>query len=230
MKLLIIEDDLDTQEYLRERLEEKCFAVDVASTGESGMRNIRDNYYDIILLDYALPQTNGLTLIQEIRALENTIKKHTPIIMISVTNELMNKVTALEYGADDYVSKPFFFAEIFARIQTILRRPPVQTPLSLSMGDLVLDIHTQQVTRDGKIIRLTRKEFNLLEYLMRNQGAVVSRNAISDHVWNADLNPFSNTIEAHILTLRKKINSKNPNQFIQSIPGRGYMIGNTKRL
>jgi len=225
MKVLIIEDDLDTQEFLQKRLKEKCFAVDVANSGESGMRKVRDNNYDIILLDYALPNKNGFAIIQEIRTLEDQGKKNIPIIMISVTNELLNKVTALEYGADDYLPKPFFFAELLARIQAILRRPKIQEPNLISIGNLVLDRSRQQVMRNGKFMILTRKEFALLEYLMENQGSIVSRSAISEHVWNTDLNPFSNTIETHVLNLRKKIETPEFDKFIQSIPGRGYMIG-----
>ncbi len=225
MKVLIIEDDLDTQEFLQKRLKEKCFAVDVASSGESGMRKFRDIAYDIILLDYTLPNKNGFAVIQEIRTLEDESRKNTPIIMISVTNELLNKVAALEYGADDYIPKPFFFAELLARMQAILRRPKLQESNALSIGDLTLDRNRQQVTRNGSPMLLTRKEFALLEYLMKNQGSIVSRSAISEHVWNTDLNPFSNTIETHILNLRKKIEIQESDRFIQSVPGRGYMIG-----
>ncbi len=228
MKVLIIEDDLDTQEFLQKRLEEKCFAVDVASSGESGMRKFRDNNYDIVLLDYGLPHKNGFSVIQEIRNLADESRKSIPIIMVSVTHELLNKITALEYGADDYIPKPFFFAELLARIQVILRRPKLQEPSTLRIGNLILDQNRQQVTHHGKPMLLTRKEFALLEYLMKNQGAVVSRSAISEHVWNTDLNPFSNTIETHILNLRKKLGVQESDRFIQSIPGRGYMIETVK--
>lgn len=228
MKILIIEDDLDTQEFLQKRLEEKCFAVDVASSGESGMRKFRDNNYDMVLLDYNLPHKNGFLIIQEVRNLEDESRRSIPIIMISVTNELLNKITALECGADDYIPKPFFFAELLARIQAILRRPKLQEPNALCVGNLTLDRNRQQVTHRGRLMLLTRKEFALLEHLMKNQGAIVSRSAISEHVWNTDLNPFSNTIETHILNLRKKLGIQESDKLIQSIPGRGYMIGTVK--
>lgn len=225
MKILIIEDDGDTQEFLKKRLEEKCVAVDVASTGELGMRKVRNGKYDVVLLDYALPNKDGFAILQEIRAMDNEEKRNTPIIMISVTNELLNKVTALDYGADDYLPKPFFFAELFARIQAVLRRPKLQVTKQLVMGSLVLDTNTQQVTQNGKIMNLTRKEYGLLEYLMKNQGSVVSRNEISDSVWSTDINPFSNTVEMHIVKLRKKIEQNTTERFIHNIPGRGYSFG-----
>jgi DNA-binding response OmpR family regulator len=224
MKVLIIEDDIDTEEFLKKRLEEKCFAVDVANSGEAGMRKIRANSYDVILLDYALPNKNGFEIIQETRTLQEDGKKNIPIIMISVTHELMNKVAALEYGADDYLPKPFFFAELFARIQAVLRRPQLQTSSIITIGNLALDTTRQQVTRDGEVMNLTRKEFGLLEYLMKNEGSVVSRNEISEHVWNTDINPFSNTIEMHIVKLRKKIEKDTDEKLIHNIPGRGYSI------
>lgn len=225
MRILIIEDDTDTQDYIQKRLIEKCFAVDVASNGEVGMRSIRDNHYDVILVDYALPYKNGMSIIQEVRCLDNPIKKHTPIIMISVTHEVDHKINALEFGADDYLAKPFFFDELYARIQTILRRPRIRESSLISLGTITLDINRQQVLRNGTPLALTRKEFSLLEYLMHHQGSIVSRNAISEHVWDTQLSPFSNTIETHILNLRKKIGSEHPEQIIQSIPGRGYKIG-----
>jgi two-component system OmpR family response regulator len=227
MKVLIIEDDLDTQEFLQKRLSEKCAAIDLASNGDVGIRKARDNYYDIILLDYALPGRDGFAIIQEVRCLPDQIKRNTPIIMISVTNELLNKVSALEYGADDYIPKPFLFAELFARMQAVLRRPHIQQSSTVALGSLVLDSNKQQVTKNGAALHLTRKEFSLLEYLMKNQGSIVTRNAISEYVWNTDLDPFSNTIEMHILNLRKKLSSKNPEHTIRSVPGRGYIIENS---
>ena len=225
MKVLIIEDDVDIQDFLKKRLEEKCFVVDLATSGDSGLRKIRTNAYDIILLDYALPNKNGLQVIQEVRTIQDSDKKNIPVIMISVTNELLNKVSALEYGADDYLPKPFFFAELLARMQAVLRRPQLQVSSVMKVGDLVLDTIRQQVTHNGKDVDLTRKEFGLLEYLMKNEGLVVSRNEISEHVWDTDINPFSNMIEMHILKLRKKIEKDTNDRLIYNIPGRGYRIG-----
>ncbi len=225
MKVLIIEDDGDTQEYLKKKLEEKCVVVDTASTGDAGMKMIRNSKYDVVLLDYALPNKDGFVILQEVRSLPIEVKRNTPIIMISVTNELLNKVTALDYGADDYLPKPFFFAELYARIQAVLRRPQLQVTKQLVMGSLVLDTNTQQVTQNGKTMNLTRKEYSLLEYLMKNQGSVLSRNEISESVWSTDINPFSNTVEMHIVKLRKKLEQESSERFIHNIPGRGYSFG-----
>ncbi len=224
MKILIIEDDIDTQEFLKKRLEEKCATVDVAPTGELGMKKFRSSKYDVVLLDYALPNKNGFTIIQEIRTLTDGTKRSIPIIMISITNELLNKVTALDYGADDYLPKPFFFAELYARIQAVLRRPELQSPNVLVIGSLALDINRQQVTQNGKPMDLTRKEFGLLEYLMKNEGSIVSRNEISESVWSTDINPFSNTVEMHIVKLRKKLEKYTKEKLIHNIPGRGYSM------
>lgn len=224
MKILLIEDDIDTQEFLKKRLEEKCATVDVVTTGEAGLRKLRISKYDVILLDYMLPHKNGINITQEIRSFEDEVKRNTPIIMISVTNEVLNKVAALEYGADDYLPKPFFFVELFARIQAVLRRPQLQPSQVLSIGSLTLDTQRQQVTRNGKAMDLTRKEFSLLEYLMKHQDAIVSRNEISESVWSTDINPFSNTVEMHIVKLRRKIERDTTERFIHNIPGRGYSI------
>ncbi len=224
MRILIIEDDLDTQEFLKKRLEEKCFAVDVATTCSVATKHIQAHTYDIILLDYSLPDRDGISFIQEIRSLENQSKKNVPIIMISVTNELMNKISALEYGADDYIPKPFFFAELFARIQAILRRPQIQSASIINLGKLVIDTSKQQVQRDGKPIHLTRKEFSLLEYLIKNEGSIISRTEITEHIWDMNIDPFSNTIDTHITNLRKKLETGEHDRIIQNIPGRGYII------
>ncbi len=188
MRILIIEDDLDTQEFLKKRLEEKCFAVDTATTCTNGMKNLTAHTYDLILIDYALPDRDGITLIQEIRNLEGRNLKNIPIIMISVTHELLNKVSALEYGADDYIPKPFFFAELFARIQAILRRPHIQHTPIVNLGSFVINMSKQQVIRSGKPIHLTRKEFSLLAYLLKHEGSVISRTEITEHIWDMNTN------------------------------------------
>jgi DNA-binding response OmpR family regulator len=155
----------------------------------------------MILLDYALPGKNGFDICSELR----TSNIHTPIIMISATKEIPHKVEGFYYGIDDYVTKPFYFEELFARIQAILRRPPLQENSILRVDDLALDPAAQKVMRGKESIYLTRKEFSLLEYLMKSSGRVVTRGAIIEHIWDMNLDPFSNTLETHILNLRKKI-------------------------
>jgi DNA-binding response OmpR family regulator len=224
MKVLIIEDDKDTQLFLQERLEEKCFAIDIAADGQTGIRLAKANDYDIILLDYLLPEKNGFEVCKEIREQLNHDRSSTPIIMMSVIKDSSSKIEGLDLGADDYVTKPFFFDELFARIQAVLRRPPIHQESLFKMDDLVLDSQKQRVTRGKNSIYLTKKEFALLEFLLRNSGKVVSRNSITEHVWDMNIDPFSNTIEMHILNLRKKLKTPNKPDLIHSFPGRGYKI------
>lgn len=228
MRLLIIEDDLDTSEYLAERLKENCFAVDCAYDGSHGLQLAKTSDYDLILLDYALPKKDGITLCNEIRNQSNENRRHVPIIMISVTHDVENKVKALGRGIDDYVTKPFFFDELLARIHAILRRPKSMTHTQFELDDLTLDTSTQKVSRGSKSIYLTKKEFALLEYLMRNKGSVVSRGSITEHVWDMNIDPVSNTIEMHILNLRKKLELPKKKKLIHSIPGRGYKLDTEK--
>ena len=224
MRILIIEDDLDTAMFVKSRLEEKCFAVDIEMDGNAGLKAAKANAYDLILLDYNLPGRNGFSVMEEIRTAEEKTRTHTPIIMISVTSEISHKVSGFNTGADDYVTKPFFFDELFARIQAVLRRPNMRKELVFHMDDLMLDTNRQKVIRGEESVYLTRKEFCILEYLMRNEGMVVSRGMITEHVWDMNVDPFSNTIEMHILNLRKKIDKPEKSKLIHSIPGRGYKI------
>jgi len=220
MRILLIEDDSDTQDFLRERLKEKGFVVDIASTGPRGIYYAKTNDYDAILLDYGLPEKNGFTVCEEIRS----SGKHTPIIMISVNDAARYKVRGLNLGADDYIAKPFQFEELLARIQAILRRPRAIESTVYSIDDLRLDAERQTVTRNNVPIYLTRKEFSLLEYLLKHAGTVVTRGMMMEHIWDLDLDPFSNTIETHVLNLRRKIEQPSKTKLIHSVPGRGYKI------
>jgi len=220
MRILLIEDDSDTQDFLKGRLEEKGFAVDIAGTGTRGIYYARTNEYDLILLDYGLPEKNGFVVCEEIR--QNG--KYTPIIMISVNDAVTYKIRGLTLGADDYVSKPFYFDELFARIQAILRRPSEIESTVLAIDDLLLDTSRQTVTRNNVPIYLTKKEFSLLEYLLKHNGVVVTRGMLMEHIWDIALDPFSNTIETHILNLRRKIEQPSKVKLIHSVSGRGYKI------
>ena len=220
MKILLIEDDLDICEFLKTCLKAQSWTVDVAHNGSSGSYLARTNPYDIIVLDYSLPVKNGGVVCEEIRTAGKTI----PILILSVVSEVYNKIGALEKGADDYMTKPFLFEELKARIKAITRRPRTIESSKLTVGDIVLNTSTQSMSRGGKGIYLTRKEFNLLEYLMKNKGVVLPRGLILEHVWSADSDPFSNTVEAHILNLRKKLNTDDQPDMIRNIPGRGYVI------
>ncbi|HSE56601.1 MAG TPA: response regulator transcription factor [Candidatus Paceibacterota bacterium] len=220
MRLLIVEDDEDIRELLRASFETECFVVDTASDGDRGSYLARTNQYSAIILDNILPGKNGSRICQELRMLGKT----TPILILSVQDEIPQKVHLLHSGADDYVTKPFSFQELLARVRALLRRPAAIEESIFTIEDLVIDCNRQKVMRGAKSIYLTRKEFMLLEYLMKNKSNVLSRGMIMEQVWGADSDPFSNTIEAHILNLRKKINTGKKRKLITTIPGRGYKI------
>lgn len=220
MKILVVEDDPHISEYLYDRLKSEGFTVDVAFDGLQGSYMARTNIYDVIVLDYSLPKKNGLLVCDEIREDESTV----PIIFLSVTGDSKTKIAALEKGADDYITKPFSYEELRARIKALIRRPhKIESPI-IKAGELTIDTDKQSAYRNGNPIYLTRKEYSLLEYLMKNIGVILSRSMIMEHVWNAEGDPFSNTVEAHILNLRRKINAGNQQELIRNIPGRGYVI------
>lgn len=220
MKILLIEDELDISNYIRESLSSDIFTVDVAYTGNDGSYAARTNVYDAIILDYSLPLKNGISVLEEIRS----AGVETPIIFLTIYNDIDKKIRALEGGADDYITKPFSYEELRARIQALARRPHKLEHVILTVDDLVLDTRKQTVQRGNSPIYLTRKEYNLMEFLMRNKGTVLSRGMIMEHVWNAESDPLSNTVEAHILNLRKKLGGTRGRDFVRNIPGRGYII------
>jgi DNA-binding response OmpR family regulator len=222
MRILIIEDEKDIINFLKPSLEAESFVVDSAEDGETGLFLALTNDYDLIILDNALPKKSGLEVCREIRL----NKKTTPIIMLSVVSDVNKKVELFNAGADDYLTKPFSFQELLARIRSVLRRPKKIEDEVLRVEDLELDSRRNLVKRDGTEINLTRKQFMLLEYLMRNAGMVMTRGMIMEHVWDINADPFSNTIETHILSLRKKIKIKNNQpELIFTVPGRGYKMG-----
>lgn len=219
MRILIIEDDADLQLALASALEAAAFAVDKASDGERGSYLARINDYDLVVLDFMMPKKNGDQVCREIRA----AGKEMPILMLSVRDGADQKATLLNEGVDDYLGKPFSTEELMARIRALLRRPKrIESPV-IMLGNITIDGNRQTVYCGSKHVYLTRKEFSLLEYLARNRGLVVSRGMLLEHVWNMDSDPFSNTIEAHIVNLRKKL-GPGGRKLIATIPGRGYRI------
>ena len=219
MRILIIEDDKEIRTALASHLESVCIAVDTTGDGADGSFLARTNDYDVVVLDYILPNKDGLRICHEIRE----SGKNMPIILTSVRNEICDKVELLNSGADDYVTKPYSLDEILARINAMIRRPKkVDSPL-MYISNITIDANKQKVTKGNREIYLTRKEYSLLEYLARNEGRVVTRGTIMEHVWNMESDPFSNTIEAHVFNLRKKIRG-GKNELIRTIPGRGYML------
>ncbi len=218
MRVLVVEDDMSIGNFLRSTLEQEHFAVDLATDGERGAYLGKTNDYDLIVLDNVTPKKHGLSVCKDIRA----SGKQTPILSLSVQSDLATKVALLNAGADDYLTKPFSAHELLARIRAILRRPNAILGEVLTLDDLVLDTRKHTVTRDGMPITLTRKEFMLLAYLVRNQNVAIPRSELLEHVWDLAIDPFSNTIESHIFTLRKKIDRKGKKKLIHTVSGTGY--------
>jgi len=220
MRILLVEDDEAILTSLRTRLKSEGFTVDMEKDGIRGSFLARTSNYDVIILDYVLPRKNGRKICQEIRARGTT----TPIIIISVQTEIPTRVEILNMGADDYLIKPFPFEELLARIRAVLRRPHQIKEEILSIDNLVLDSVRCNVERGSKKIKLTKKEFSLLEYMLRHKGVVLSRGTLMEHVWDIHGDLFSNTIETHILNLRKKIDQPGAKKLIHTLSGRGYKI------
>lgn len=220
MRILVIEDDADIAKLVASSLKAESFSIDIASDGERGAFLAKSNEYDLLIVDNALPKRSGLEVCAEVRAVGRT----TPILILSAIGETTAKIDFLNKGADDYLTKPFSFEELLARIRALLRRPLALQDSILGLDDLSLDSNRHLVMRAEKRIYLTRKEFGLLEYLLKNKGFVVSRNMLLEHVWDMNSDPFSNTLEAHILNLRKKIETPFGSALIHTLPGHGYKI------
>lgn len=218
MRILVVEDDPDIRGALTSCLTTACFAVDASGTAEEALYLAQLNDYDLIVTDYILPEGSGLDLCRNLRAEGSSI----PILVLSVKSSIPDKVLLLEQGADDYLTKPFSYEEIVARVHALLRRPAKMQSALISEGDIVIDSTRQVVTCRSKDVYLTRKEFTLLEYLAQRKGTVVTRAMLIEHVWNMNRDLFSNTIEAHILNLRRKLASQSKQKFIYTVPGRGY--------
>lgn len=220
MRILVVEHEKTPREKLKASLEAECFAVDAVRDGEEGSYLARVNDYDVIILDNRPPRKTGLDVCKEIRA----AGKLTPIIMMSVDPNPSTKVEALNSGANDYVTKPFSFQELVARVKVLLRRSNQVENSVLKLDDLVLNRNKQTVTRGKKKIDLTKKEFMILEYMMRNPGTVLSRMMIMEHVWDTTVDLLSCTVESHVLNLRHKIDTKGKRHLIHTITGRGYIL------
>lgn len=226
MRILVIEDEHKIANSIKRGLEQERYAVDVAYTGPDGLDLAATGDYDVIVLDLMLPQISGLEVCRKLRTEEHI---HTPILILTAKGQLDDKVTGLNAGADDYLVKPFAFAELLARIRALTRRPKNNLPDVLSVADLTLNSQTFGVIRSGRQISLSKTEFSLLEYLMRNLGKVLAKDQIISHVWNYDADILPNTVEVYIGYLRKKIDkqfSKQP-PLIHTVRGFGYKICST---
>ena len=220
MRLLIVEDDRDELRYLKNGFEAERFGVDTAGSGAEGSFMARTNPYDIIILDNILPGKHGMQVCKEIR----TSGKTMPIIILSGVADVMTKVSLLDTGADDYVTKPYSFGELLARVNAILRRPPRFAGKILVVADLIFDTEHMIVERAGERIDLSKKELALLEFFMKNLGRVLSRAVIMENVWDMHGDPLSNTVETHIMNLRKKLERPGLPKLIHTIPTRGYKL------
>jgi DNA-binding response OmpR family regulator len=221
MRVLLIEDDRKAAKLLSKGLHEEGFVVDVAATGEAGEEQAFVNEYDVIVLDWLLPGKDGLAVCQALRARDVT----TPILMLTARHSLADRVNGLSTGADDYLTKPFAFAELLARIRALLRRARVARPPVLRVTDLTLDPANRRVTRGGVKIGLTSKEYTILEVLMQNAGETVSRTRLVERVWDEASEVLDNLVDVHVSHLRKKIDREPGSSLIQTIRGFGYRLG-----
>ena len=220
MRILLIDDDQKLTRLLVKGLEEERFVVDVAHTGGSADEMASVNRDEIILLDWLLPDREGLAVCRDLRARRIS----TPILMLTARDALEDRVTGLNAGADDYLTKPFGFSELLARIHALLRRSSLTRPTVLKVADLVLDPLTHSVTRAGQAISLTPKEYAILTVLMRHAGEPVTRTRLTESVWETDADSLFNTLEAHVSNLRKKIDVLGAVPLIRTVRGRGYLV------
>jgi two-component system, OmpR family, response regulator len=221
MRALLIEDDEVISSFVRKGLKEAGFIVDHANDGESGLHVALAETYDIAIVDLMLPKLDGLSLIAELRGK----KPELPIMILSAKRTVDDRVKGLETGSDDYLTKPFSFSELLARVNALIRRATgVVSPTKLEVGDLSIDLLPREVIRSGRKIELQPKEFALLEYLMRNTGRVVSKTMIMEHVWDLNFDPQTNIVEVRISKLRDKIDKDYENKLIHTVRGAGYVL------
>jgi two-component system copper resistance phosphate regulon response regulator CusR len=220
MNLLIVEDDKETLDFLKPSLKAEGFVVDIAEDGEVGSYKAKTNDYDLIILDIGLPRKDGLQVCSEIRSAGKSV----PILVLSVKSEIVTKVDLLTTGADDYITKPFSFAELAARVKVLMRRPERMNDEILRVGDIEFNLAKRSVYRAGKKVHLAPKEFFLLEYLLRNRGRVLTRQAILEHVWDMNADLFTNTVDTHVTILRRKLKGRSGGNFIRTVSGTGYVI------
>jgi len=219
MRILIVEDEAKVASLIKKGLEEEGYAADVASDGEEGLSMLQMNVYDAAVLDLMLPKLDGIELIKRVRAKSMNI----PVLMLTARDTLDDKVVGLDAGADDYLTKPFAFEELLARVRSLLRRGRAEITV-LKVDGLTLDPATRKVKRDGSDIILTAKEFSLLEYMMRNPGRPLSRTNLSEHVWDINFDRSTNVVDVYINFLRNKVDKGFEKKLIHTVRGVGYMI------
>jgi two-component system OmpR family response regulator len=221
VRILLIEDDLKIASFVINGFKAAGFAVDHVSDGESGLHMALTEPYDSAIIDIMLPKLDGLSIIEKMRQEKITA----PVIILSAKGSVDDRVKGLQTGSDDYLTKPFSFSELLARVQALIRRSTgASEPTRLSVGELSVDLLTREVTRGGKKIELQPLEFSLLEYLMRNAGRVVSKTMIMEHVWNYDFDPQTNVVEVRVSRLRDKVDRGFPSRMIHTVRGVGYVL------
>lgn len=221
MRVLIAEDDPGVQRFVAKGLKEQAYAVDTAATGPEALEQAEINSYDVIILDVMLPGLSGFEVCRRLREAGLKI----PVLMLTARDAVEDRITGLDHGADDYLTKPFEFRELLARLRALLRRPSELKPAQLSVANLTLDTAAQAATRGDRRISLTHKEYALLEYLVRNTGRIVGRADIAEHVWDQHFDPFSNLIEVYVNRLRRKIDAPRETPLLHTKRGAGYMLG-----
>lgn len=220
MKILLVEDDKVIADFIKKGLQEATYSVKYAGDGLAGLQLATTEPFDLAIIDLMLPAMDGLTLIDNIRRK----KIQLPIIILSAKRSVDERITGLQHGGDDYLTKPFSFSELLARVEALLRRSSqVVEPTTLTLSDLTLDLLARRVERDGVKIDLQPREFSLLEYLIRNTGNVVSKTMIMERVWNYDFDPGTNVVEARISKLREKVDKNFETALIHTIRGLGYV-------
>jgi DNA-binding response OmpR family regulator len=222
MRLLLVEDEVDIRSFLHRSLAEAGFQVEEAVDGKSAERLAADGVYDILIVDLGLPDEDGISLILRLRQLG--VKA--PVLILSARRSVDDRVRGLEQGGDDYLTKPFAFAELLARLRNLLKRnsPAAGEPTRLRVLDLELDLLRREASRSGQILQLTRQEFVLLEYLCRNAGRVVTRSMILDDVWGMRIQPDTNVVDVHIYRLRSKVDGNGQQPLIRTMRGMGYVL------
>src|ERR1700681_650348 len=220
MRLLLVEDDARIARFVAKGLREQAYAVDISSTGDDALYQAAINTYDLVILDVMIPGRNGFEVCRELRKSGQRM----PILMLTARDAVDDRIAGLDHGADDYLTKPFEFRELLARLRALLRRSGELRPAKIAIADLVLDTAGQSVSRAGRSVTLTAKEYALLEYLARNAGRVVSRADIAEHVWDETFDPFSNLIEVYINRLRRKIDPDGSSGLLQTRRGAGYIL------
>ncbi len=220
MRILVVEDEKKVAGFIKKGMEEETYAVDVAVDGEEGLAMAEVNQYDLIILDLMLPKMDGLEMLTRCR----DKKINTPIILLTAKDSVEDKVTGLNKGADDYLTKPFAFSELLARSRSLLRRGQGEAKTVLKLADLSLDMVSHKVNRNGEEVELTGKEYSLLEYFMRNQSKVLTRTMIAEHVWDYNFDTFTNVIDVYINHLRKKIDKDHPKKLLHTLRGVGYVL------